>query len=75
MKVAILSVSLLAGLPYAVADDAKPRASRLPAGCEVVMSPGMRITAATIAITAVDELGTETGTRSVLSMSLSSGLP
>jgi Ankyrin repeats (3 copies) len=60
MKAAILFLSLLAMLPYALADDAKPRAGRLPAGCEVVMSPGMRITATTpvgtIAITAVDEL-------------------
>jgi hypothetical protein len=60
VKAAILFLNLLALLSYAIADDAKPRASRLPAGCEVVMSPGMRITATTsvgtIAITAVDEL-------------------
>lgn len=61
MKAAIMSLSLLSLLPCsAPADDAKPRASRLPAGCEVVMSPGMRITATTtagtITITAVDEL-------------------
>ena len=60
MKAAIGFLSILALLPYALADDAKPRASRLPASCEVVMSPGMRITATTsvgtIAITAVDEL-------------------
>ena len=59
MKAAILFVGLFTLLPYAVAEDAKPRAGRLPAGCEVVMSPGMRITATTpvgtIAITAVDE--------------------
>jgi Ankyrin repeats (3 copies)/Ankyrin repeats (many copies) len=60
MKAAILILSLLALLPYALADDEKPVADRLPAGCEVVMSPGMRITATTpvgtIAITAVDEV-------------------
>jgi hypothetical protein len=60
MKAAILFPSLFVLLPYALADDAKPQAGRLPAGCEVVMSPGMRITATTlvgtIAITAVDEL-------------------
>jgi hypothetical protein len=42
------------------AEDGKPRTSRLPATCEVVMSPGMRITATTsvgtIVITAVDEV-------------------
>jgi hypothetical protein len=40
--------------------DGKLRANRLPASCEAVMSPGMRITAATsegtISITAVDEI-------------------
>jgi hypothetical protein len=60
MKAAVLCLSLLALLSNALADDAKPRASRLPVGCEVVMSPGMRITATTsvgrITITAVDEL-------------------
>ncbi len=60
MKPAIGLLSLLALLPYALADDAKPPAGRLPASSEVVMSPGMRITATTsvgtIAITAVDEL-------------------
>jgi hypothetical protein len=60
MRAAILFLSLLALLPCVLADDAKPVAGRLPAGCEVVMSPGMRITATTpmgtIAITAVDEL-------------------
>jgi hypothetical protein len=60
MKAAVLFLSLFALLPSALADDAKPRAGRLPATCEVVMSPGMRITAktsvGTIAITAVDEL-------------------
>ena len=60
MKAAIVFLNLLALLPDALADDAKPRAGRLPASCEVVMSPGMRITATTsvgtIAITAVDEL-------------------
>ncbi len=60
MKAAVLFLILLGSPPDAPADDAKPRAGRLPAGCEVVMSPGMRITATTsvgtIAITAVDEL-------------------
>ena len=60
MKSAVLFLSLLALLPDAIADETKPRAGRLPAGCEVVMSPGMRITATTpvgtIAITAIDEL-------------------
>ena len=60
MKSAVLFLSLLALLPDALADEAKPPAGRLPARCEVVMSPGMRITAktpvGTIAITAVDEL-------------------
>jgi Ankyrin repeats (3 copies)/Ankyrin repeat len=60
MKSVIVLSSLLAVLPGALADDAKPRANRLPATCEVVMSPGMRITAKTpagaITITAVDEL-------------------
>jgi hypothetical protein len=60
MKTAILFLSLLALLPCALADDAKSPLKRLPARCEVVMSPGMRITATTsvgtIAITAVDEL-------------------
>jgi hypothetical protein len=47
MKAAIL-FSVLRALPaVAIADDARPRAGRLPAGCEVVMSPGMRITATT----------------------------
>ncbi len=57
---AFLFLGLLAWPPFALADDAKPPASRLPAGCEVVMTPGMRITAktsvGTIVITAVDEL-------------------
>jgi uncharacterized protein len=60
MRPAILFLSLLASLPAALADDPKPGAGRLPAHCEVVMSPGMRITATTsvgtIAITAADEL-------------------
>jgi hypothetical protein len=60
MKAIELCLSLLTLLPYAAADDAKRSAYSLPAGCEVVMSPGMRITATTsvgtIAITAVDEL-------------------
>ena len=60
MKAAVLFLSPLALLPYALADEAKPPAGRLPATCEVVMSPGMRITATTsvgtIAVTAVDEL-------------------
>ncbi len=60
MKAAVLFLSLFAVVPAALADDAKPRAGSLPARCEVVMSPGMRITATTsvgtIAITAVDEL-------------------
>jgi uncharacterized protein len=60
MKVAILVLSLLVLLPDALADDAKPPTSRLPAGCQAAMAPGMRITATTaagtIAITAVDEL-------------------
>jgi hypothetical protein len=60
MKAIVLSLSLFGLLPHVLADDASPRAGRLPAGCEVVMSPGMRITATTyagtIAITAVDEL-------------------
>jgi hypothetical protein len=42
MKAAILFLSLPALLPNALADDPKPPASRLAAGCEVVMSPGMR---------------------------------
>jgi hypothetical protein len=60
MNPAVLFLSLSALLPGALGDDAKPRAGRLPATCEVVMSPGMRITATTsagtIAITAVEEL-------------------
>ena len=60
MHAAVVFLSLLGLLPCAVADDGKPPESRLPAGCEVVMAPGMRITAktpmGTIVITAVDEL-------------------
>lgn len=60
MKAVVLFLSLVALHGYALADDPKPRAGRLPAGCEVAMSPGMRITATTpvgtIAITAIDEL-------------------
>ncbi len=60
MKAAVLFLSSLALLPDALADDAKPRGGRLPATCEVVMSPGMKITATTsvgtIAVTAADEL-------------------
>ena len=60
MKTAVLFLSSLALLPVALADDAKPRGGRLPATCEVVMSPGMKITATTsegtIAVTAADEL-------------------
>jgi ankyrin repeat protein len=60
MKAPVLIVSLFALLPCALADDATPRGGRLPASCEVVMSPGMRITATTsvgtIAITAADEM-------------------
>jgi ankyrin repeat protein len=60
MKAAVLFLSSLALLPCALAGDAKPRTGRLPATCEVVMSPGMKITATTsvgtIAVTAVDEL-------------------
>ncbi len=60
MKAAVLLLSLFAVPPDALGDDAKSPASRLPAGSEVVMSPGMRITATmsvgTIAITAVDGL-------------------
>jgi ankyrin repeat protein len=73
MKAAILFLSLLTFLPGALADDAKPRTGRLPATCEVVMSPGMKITATTsvgtIAVTAADELTRsytwDGGTRSV----------
>jgi Ankyrin repeats (3 copies)/Ankyrin repeats (many copies) len=60
MKAAILFLTLLAPLPQVLADDGKPGNGRLPAACEVAMSPGMRITATMsvgkIAITAVDEL-------------------
>ena len=60
MKTAIVLSSLIATLPSAFADEPKPTASRLPARCEVVMSPGMKITATTsagkITVTAVDEL-------------------
>ncbi len=60
MKAAVLFLSSLALLPDALADDAKPRSGRLPVTCEVVMSPGMKITATTsvgtIAVTAADEL-------------------
>ena len=60
MKAAVLFLSSLALLPNALADDAKPRGGRLPAACEVVLSPGMKITATTsvgtIAVTAADEL-------------------
>ena len=60
MKAAVLILGSLALLPDALADDARPRGDRLPATCEVVMSPGMKITATTavgtIAVTAVDEL-------------------
>ena len=73
MKAAVLFLSSLALLPDALADDAKPRSGRLPATCEVVMSPGMKITATTsvgtIAVTAADELTRsytwDGGTRSV----------
>jgi ankyrin repeat protein len=73
MKAAVLFLSSLALLPVALADDAKPRGGRLPATCEVVMSPGMKITATTsvgtIAVTAADELTRsytwDGGTRSV----------
>jgi hypothetical protein len=40
MKAAVLFLSSLALLPDALGDDAKPRSGRLPATCEVVMSPG-----------------------------------
>jgi uncharacterized protein len=60
MKAAVLFLSSLALLPGALADDAKLRSGHLPATCEVVMSPGMKITATTsvgtIAVTAADEL-------------------
>ena len=60
MKAAVLLLSLSVLLPCGLADDVKLRTGLLPSGCEVVMSPGMRITATTsvgtIAITAVDEL-------------------
>jgi Ankyrin repeats (3 copies)/Ankyrin repeat len=60
MKAAVLFLSSLALLPDALADDDQPRGGRLPATCEVVMSPGMKIIATTsvgtIAVTAVDEL-------------------
>jgi hypothetical protein len=60
MKAAVLILSSLALLPAALADDAKPQTGRLPATCEVVMSPGMKITATTsmgtIVVTAADEL-------------------
>ncbi len=60
MKAAVLFLSSLVLLPNALADDARPRGGRLPATCEVVMSPGMKITATTsvgtIAVTAADEL-------------------
>jgi hypothetical protein len=60
MRTAISVTALLSVLPYAFADDVNPGGGVLPAGTEVVMSPGMRITATTtegtIAITAVDEL-------------------
>jgi uncharacterized protein len=60
MKAAVLFLSSLTLMPDALADDDKPRCGRLPATCEVVMSPGMKITATTsvgtIAVTAADEL-------------------
>ena len=60
MKAAVLFLSSLVLLPSALGDDAKPKSGRLPATCEVVMSPGMKITATTsvgtIAVTAADEL-------------------
>jgi hypothetical protein len=60
MEAGILFLSVLLLLPYVLAEDARPRAGGLPAGCEFVMSPGMRITATTprgtIGIIAVDEL-------------------
>ncbi len=60
MKAAALPLALLILVPRACADDGKPRPSRIPATCEVVMTPGMRITATTpsgkIAVTAVDEI-------------------
>jgi hypothetical protein len=60
MKSAVLFLSSLALLPDALGDDAKPQGGRLPATCEVVMPPRMKITATTsvrtIAITAADEL-------------------
>ncbi len=59
MKTPSVFLGLLAFLSYTAADDVKP-GDRLPVGSEVVMSPGMRITATTsvgtIAATAVDEL-------------------
>jgi ankyrin repeat protein len=60
MKAAVLLLSSIALVPNALADDAKPRSGRLPATCEVVMSPGMKITATTsvgtISVTAADEM-------------------
>lgn len=61
MRVAIVVVSLFAFLPNAIANDGKgPKKDLLPAKNEIVMTPGMRITATTpvgtITITAVDDL-------------------
>jgi hypothetical protein len=60
MKAAVFFLGVFATAVCTIADDTKPRSQRLPATCEVVMTPGMRITATnsvgTIAITAVDEV-------------------
>ena len=60
MKGALLFLSVFVLLPRDFSDDSRPRAGRLPAGSEVVMSPGTRITATTpmgtITVSAVDEL-------------------
>jgi hypothetical protein len=60
MRFAATAVLIFALVPRVLACDDQARGSRLPAGCEVVMSPGMRITATTsvgtITVTAVDEV-------------------
>ena len=59
-EIRVYALFLFALVPDVLAGDDTPHASRLPAGCEVVMLPGMRISASTsvgkITVTAVDDL-------------------
>jgi hypothetical protein len=47
MKQVLLLFAMIVVLPDLLAYDGAPRAEGLPPGCEVAMSPGMRITATT----------------------------